>query len=184
MTAAPFELTAELRRYRLLHPEEAALAAEFEALLAEGDIAFRRERRAGHFTASAWVLAPESASVLLIHHRKLDRWLQPGGHADGEVDLTAVAEREVLEETAIAAEQFQGGVIFDLDIHRIPRRRQVAEHDHFDVRFLMVAPAGVTPRGNDETQDARWVPLGELERYTTDLSMLRMREKGLRRLRR
>lgn len=173
-----FSLADALRGYRFRYPRESELVDRFELLLREGNFAFRRDRGAGHLTASAWVLAPSREAVLLIYHRKLERWLQPGGHADGEEDLLAVARREVLEETGLSPIPVESAEILDLDIHRIPARGAVREHDHFDVRFLMVAFDGEEPRGNHETRDARWIALDEIESFNGEESVLRMREKG------
>jgi 8-oxo-dGTP pyrophosphatase MutT (NUDIX family) len=129
-----------------------------------GDPFSRAHYGPGHFTASGFVLSPDGGSVLLVLHRKLSRWLQPGGHIDpADADLFAAACREVAEETGLnhlLAEGDDGGV-FDVDIHPIPARKTEPAHEHFDVRFLLRASATDITR-NDETHDAEWVPLGAL----------------------
>jgi 8-oxo-dGTP pyrophosphatase MutT (NUDIX family) len=129
-----------------------------------GDPFSREHYGPGHFTASGFVLSPDGGSVLLVLHRKLNRWLQPGGHIDpADADLFAAACREVAEETGLnhlPAEGDDGGV-FDVDIHPIPARKTEPAHEHFDVRFLLRASATDITR-NDETHDAEWVPLGAL----------------------
>jgi 8-oxo-dGTP pyrophosphatase MutT (NUDIX family) len=92
----------------------------------------------GHFTGSAWLVSADGHRALLMHHRKLDRWLQPGGHADGEGDLAAVALREAEEETGLRGLRVDPQ-IFDLDRHRIPARGNEPEHWHYDVRFVVHA---------------------------------------------
>ncbi len=135
-----------------------------ELLDSQGDPLSRGHYEPGHFTASGFVLSPDGGSVLLVLHRKLNRWLQPGGHIDpGDADLSAAACREVAEETGLTglkpADGFIG--IYDLDVHPIPARKAEPAHEHFDVRFLLRASATDITR-NDETHDAEWVPLSEL----------------------
>lgn len=145
---------ADIRRnlldYRERRPEEAATVDGFLALLQDPQDPFFRERLAGHFTGSAWVVSADGGRTLLTHHRKLDRWLQPGGHADGDNDLARVALREAEEETGVAGLRLEDGAIFDLDRHWIPERGEVPGHWHYDVRYVVRA-------GDDE----RYVVSGE-----------------------
>ncbi len=137
-----------------------------------------RTQLKGHVTASAWVLDPSGEQVLLIHHRKLDRWLQPGGHADGDADTLAVAQREVWEETGLATEPIIRE-IFDLDIHAIPARGAEPEHFHYDLRYLLRPAVGSTLQINNEVVAAEWVPLHEVHRRSPEESILRMVDKSL-----
>ncbi len=122
--------------------------------------ALYRSSLTGHLTASAFVVDVTSSSVALIHHRKLDRWLQPGGHADGEGNLLLVAATEVAEEIGLSGLSFVLPA-FDIDIHAIPERGEVPAHHHLDLRFLALADGTPDITGNDETNDAGWVPLGD-----------------------
>lgn len=177
-------LERALRHYETRYPEESARVARFRNLLSDGALGYRRERAAGHLTASAWVLDVDDRRVLLVHHRKLDKWLQPGGHADGHTELLEVARTEVLEETGIGTEPLADGEIFDMDIHPIPPHGDVPAHEHFDVRFLLVAADGREPQANEETHDVAWVALDEIEQLSTEESLLRMRRKAREVLRR
>jgi len=126
----------------------------------------------GHFTASGFVISPDGSSLLLIHHRRLDRWLQPGGHIDLEdASPIAAAIREVEEETGVETAPITDSLI-DLDIHPIPPRPPEPKHEHFDLRFALRA---LDDRlvADDEVYDARWVPWAEIGSYDVDQSGLR-----------
>ena len=112
----------------------------------------------GHFTASALLLDADGARALLTHHRFLDRWLQFGGHCDGDPDVFGAALREAEEESGIAGITPVDGRIVDLDVHPVPAnpRRGEPAHLHFDVRFLLRAPAGGVFRASDESHELRW----------------------------
>jgi 8-oxo-dGTP pyrophosphatase MutT (NUDIX family) len=174
-----------LDRYAARHPEEAACVARIRSLVRARPDCFERSCPPGHVTGSAFVASADLRRVLLVHHRKLDRWLQPGGHADGESDVAAVALREAEEETGLAGLRFLGPegapgepVPFDLDVHEIPARPGEPAHEHHDVRFLLVAPAGgEAPRASAESHDVRWFALSELEELGVDESVLRMARK-------
>jgi 8-oxo-dGTP pyrophosphatase MutT (NUDIX family) len=134
----------------------------------------------GHLTASAFVLSPARDALLLILHKKLGLWLQPGGHIEpNDESLAAAARREVAEEVGLALPASAEGAVFDLDIHRIPARRDEPAHEHFDVRFLFQAPT-LGFAINDEVVEARWAPLAEIEQLTTDESVLRVARKLVR----
>jgi 8-oxo-dGTP pyrophosphatase MutT (NUDIX family) len=134
----------------------------------------------GHLTASAFVLSPARDALLLILHKKLGLWLQPGGHIEpSDERLVAAARREVAEEVGLALPASAEGAVFDLDIHRIPARRDEPAHEHFDVRFFFQAPT-LSFAINDEVVAARWAPLAEIDQLTTDESVLRAARKLVR----
>lgn len=132
----------------------------------------------GHFTASAWVVDVAAEAVLLIHHRKLGRWLQPGGHADGDSDLLAVAQREAWEETGLVTSPVTQA-LFDMDIHEIPARGNEAAHVHYDVRFWLSPVEGARLALNHEVMDSRWIPLRDVHTLCQDRSILRMVDKSM-----
>lgn len=131
----------------------------------------------GHLTGSALVVEEGSGRILMLFHRKLQRWLQPGGHADGDANLAAVALREATEETGIDGLRVHPEPI-DLDVHRVtpPGERP---HDHLDVRFLVMAPRGAVVTGNHESEGLRWVVSDDLTQLGVDPGTVRMAERGL-----
>ena len=183
-TADP--LAAELAEYRQRWPDEAAAVALFEQLLGgspSSDPAhpFRRERLAGHFTASAWVVAADGARTLLTHHRKLGLWLQPGGHADGDELLPRAALKEAEEETGLAGLRIEEG-IFDLDRHWIPEHKGVPAHWHYDVRYVVHAGADEAFVVSEESHALAWREIAELaQEEAADASVRRMAQKWLSR---
>jgi 8-oxo-dGTP pyrophosphatase MutT (NUDIX family) len=178
-----------LDRYQQRYPEESAVAARLRALVEGHDDCFDRVCRPGHVTASAWVTTSQRDRFLLVHHRKLGRWLQPGGHADGQADVSAAALREAIEESGLAnlrlAENGSPLTPLDLDVHIIPARYDAAgqlcedAHEHHDVRFLVIADGDLTPRVSDESHDVRWFTAEELQAVTDEESVLRMWRKSI-----
>ena len=176
------EWRRRLEEYGARFPGEADTVRHFRALFDAGDAdgdRWRRERRAGHFTGSAFVVSEDGRRTLLMHHRKLDRWLQPGGHADGERDLAAVALREAEEETGLTG-LVVDPAIFDLDRHAIPARGDEPEHWHYDVRYVVRATAGEEVVPNAESLALAWKEIREIAgRPAYDLSLRRMARKWL-----
>lgn len=140
--------------------------------------ALHRSCLTGHLTGSALIVDPEMERTLLIHHAKLDRWLQPGGHADGDGDLGRVALREAQEETGIDGLRLITPAI-DLDIHEIPARGSEPAHVHLDVRFIVLAPPNALIDHNDEAIDAQWVAWDEAGAYGVQGELRRLMGKGL-----
>ncbi|NYZ63144.1 NUDIX hydrolase [Luteimonas deserti] len=172
-------LERALHRYGAHHPDEAATVAQFLELLEDPFDAFVRERREGHFTASAFVVARDGGRTLLTHHRKLGLWLQPGGHADGDRDLSRVALRETQEETGLRDVRVVP-VIFDLDRHRIPGYGDVPAHWHYDVRYVVHAGADERFVVSDESHALAWVAIADVAADPTyDVSLRRMARRWI-----
>lgn len=117
---------------------------------------FSRECISGHITASAFLLNKENNQALLMHHKKLDKWLQLGGHCDGEADVLAVAVREAQEESGIDNIKPVLMNIFDIDVHYIPAFKQEPEHYHYDIRFLLQAGDNDFII-NNESNNLQWI---------------------------
>lgn len=187
-TDPSLEATDDLQRARrtvaAADAIDPAVAIHRERILAFLDAhpdALHRSCAEGHLTGSALVVDPSSERILLLLHAKVRRWLQPGGHADGDANLAAVALREAHEETGIECLSVDPDPI-DLDVHRFRAAGEV-DHDHLDVRFLVVAPPGATVTTNHESEGARWVGLDELASLDVDPGTVRMARAGLERLR-
>lgn len=152
----PERLARQLEAYARRWPAQAGEAEDFLAFLRSHADVFHRHHPPGHFTGSAWLLDAAGTHALLTHHRKLQRWLQPGGHADGETDLALVALREGEEESGITGLQLEPEP-FDIDRHRIPARGNEPEHWHYDLRFVLRAPPGADFVVGPESLDLAWV---------------------------
>ncbi len=160
-----------------IHVEEFAdVKRKFFELTALEPDALDRSATPGHLTGSALVLNHNATETLLLFHTKLQRWLQPGGHADGEANLARVALKEATEETGIEGLEIVDPAI-DLDIHNVAKPG-APEVLHYDVRFLVFAPEGAEPTGNHESQDIRWVGLSDLDGYDLDPGHHRMITAG------
>jgi 8-oxo-dGTP pyrophosphatase MutT (NUDIX family) len=171
-------LIHQLNQYRTSFSEEKKFVPRFLELL-EHPRCFFRDHLPGHITGSSWIISLDHTKVLLVHHAKLNKWLQPGGHADGDEDVLQVAQREAEEETGLNVSTSESR-IFDIDIHAIPARGEFRQHDHYDIRFLFMADEKEPLIISDESTDLKWVALVELEKYNSSASLIRMREKLLR----
>lgn len=174
-------LIRSIAEYQSAYAEELVFRKQFLALL-EHSRAFYRDHLPGHITASSWIVDRTGQYALLTHHAKLNRWLQPGGHADGQEDVIAVAQREAYEETGLTSLTPVTTAIFDLDIHPIPERPDFPAHLHYDIRFLLKANRDEAFTVTEESHDLAWIDNGDIPHKTgNNLSILRMAEKVRRR---
>ena len=164
-----------LQIYRKSNSKEILLVDRFVDFVKGNSDCFDRSNVNGHVTGSAWLLSPDEKFVLLTHHKKLGRWLQLGGHSDGQSDTLLVSQREAEEESGIKVEAIHEE-IFDIDIHEIPGRLGEPAHLHFDARFLFRA-IDLRYVISLESNDLRWVDLSSIERFSKEKSILRMRDK-------
>ena len=170
----------QLSNYAPDDAREAGFVARMLELCGAAGATERAHFEPGHFTASAFVLSPDRRDLVLIFHKKLGIWVQPGGHVEPtDADLMDSARREVLEEVGLGElEIIQRGdsTLFDVDIHPIPARKLDPAHEHFDVRFAFVAAKRDLVH-SEEVTDLRWVPLAEVEAMATDDSVMRAVKK-------
>lgn len=156
-----FELRAALVAFGDRHPQRTDEVVLFQRFLESDPAVFGREHREGHFTGSAWIVDASGQRCLLTLHAKLGRWLQLGGHADGDPDLAAVALREAEEESGLAGLEVDPR-IFDIDRHRIPARGSEPEHWHYDVRFVVHARADTRFVVSAESKALAWREVAQL----------------------
>jgi 8-oxo-dGTP pyrophosphatase MutT (NUDIX family) len=174
------KLYASLHHYSQEHHGDAHAAACMRFLEQAADH-FDRANVHGHFTGSAWLVDASGEHVLLTHHRKLQRWLQLGGHADGDDDLAAVALREASEESGLQGLMVEPE-IFDVDRHWIPERKREPGHWHYDVRYIVRTGKSEDFIVSDESLELAWVSIAELAHaQDTDESLRRMARKWLER---
>ncbi len=170
-----------LRRYAAVKPPDDDTASSFQEFLGSGGDVFARSHSVGHFTGSAWLVSADGERVLLTHHRKLGRWLQLGGHADGDADLASVALREAEEESGLTDLAVEPD-IFDLDRHGIPARGDEPEHWHYDVRYVVRATGSEQFAISEESLALAWKSIREIASDTSaDVSLRRMAGKWLAR---
>ena len=167
----------QLRNYLNAYQDESARVERFLAFVEENDDCFERSLPIGHLTGSAWVVNQDGTHVLLTHHKKLGKWLQLGGHADGDSDVLRVAIREVVEESGIEAVEPVGAGIYDVDIHLIPARGDGLEHYHYDIRYALRVIGDEQYVVSDESHDLQWIEIAKLHKRTDERSMIRMAKK-------
>lgn len=141
---------------------------------------FERSLEIGHITGSSWLLNKAGDKTLLMHHKKLDKWLQLGGHADGDSDILAVAIKEAQEESGITSIEPVMSTIFDIDIHKIPAHGAIKEHFHYDVRFLLKVTGDEDISINGESNELRWIGKNRKELLSSEPSVVRMFDKWLK----
>jgi 8-oxo-dGTP pyrophosphatase MutT (NUDIX family) len=177
-------LLSLLRAYNPTDPHEQMMLGDTLTFVTQHENCFERSLLEGHITGSAWIVSPDRQQVVLIHHRKLDRWFQPGGHADGNPDVAAVALQEAQEETGLQTLSLihapgESSTIFDVDVHPIPERGNVPTHLHYDIRFLIQANPHEPFGYSDEIKDVCWVYIKEIIRFSDEESIKRMAHKTL-----
>ena len=173
------EIIRQLRDYRTRWPDESEIVARFVDFVSANSACFERSLNIGHVTGSAWVVDGAGARVLLTHHKKLDMWVQLGGHADGDPDAFRVARREAEEESGLEAIEPVWPRIFDIDVHRIPARENEPEHFHWDIRYAFRVAGSEAYRVSGESRDLAWVEIASLGAVTREESMLRMARKWM-----
>lgn len=172
-------LLSLLERYKPEESEEKNSKSRMIQFIRDHKDCFDRQLEIGHITGSSFLINKAGTHALLMHHVKLDKWLQLGGHCDGVSDVLAVALKEAREESGVGNIKPVMLGIFDIDIHTIPEHKGIKEHEHFDVRFLLRVTSDEQVVKNTESNELRWIakdtPLNQLP--TTEPSVMRMFKK-------
>lgn len=172
--------TAEtsLNNYKPIYQSERIYLEKMKNFLKENENFAYRSNLSGHFTGSAWIVNENFDKALLIHHVKLDKWMQPGGHIElGDNSFLAASLREAKEETGISDFHVISENIFDIDIHLIPEKNHEKEHFHYDVRYFLQAKNNNITIDTAEVHNAKWIAIDDLLNENTEESIRRMAEK-------
>ncbi len=159
-------------------PEEEPYKKGMLAFINAYENCFERSLEVGHITASSWLLNNDCSRVLLMHHTKLDMWVQLGGHCDGDSDVLAVAIKEAQEEWGIQNIEPIFSDVFDIDIHLIPETKKEKAHYHYDVRFLLRVVSDEQMVQNEESKALKWFDKNSTL-PTQERSILRMYQKWI-----
>ncbi len=174
-------LLQALAQYQTQYVEESGLIDRFRRFVQAHPDCFERSLAVGHLTGSAWLVNEPGTHVLLTHHRKLNMWIQLGGHADGDVDVWRVALKEAQEESGLARIEPLGRAVFDVDIHAIPARGSDAAHVHYDVRFAFRAVGSDQFTVSDESHALAWCAVAQIPALTSEESIRPMARKWVHR---
>ncbi len=176
-----------LEHYHRRQPAERARVDDVVHFVQARPDCFLRTCRPGHVTGSAWLTSADARRCVLVQHKALGRWLQPGGHSDGEPEVHRTALREAREETGMWDAELwmpsDGPRLLDVDVHRIPARERAdgsvePAHLHYDLRFWVIAPDDATPHAAVEGNAAAWFELERLGDVTEEESVLRLADKA------
>ena len=170
-------LLSKLNRYQPFDAHEYSMCERIVKFVKENPDCFERTLLIGHITGSAFIVNKRHTHTLITHHQKLDKWLQLGGHSDGDPNTMNVALREAEEESGLKTIAPISEDIFDVDVHKIPARKNEPAHYHYDIRFLFEADDAEKLIITNESNDLRWIPLERMEEYTTEETVLRMIKK-------
>jgi 8-oxo-dGTP pyrophosphatase MutT (NUDIX family) len=177
MDLAPVLALLEAHANNDLSPGEAMAVARTVQFIGGHPDCLLRTCLEGHLTGSAWIVSGDRCMTLLTHHGKLDKWLQLGGHADGDPDLLAVAMREAFEESGLKSIRPVSTTLFDVDRHRIPARGSEPEHWHHDLRFMIEADPAEPLVISSESKELSWVEVARVTTLNPEESMARMVRK-------
>jgi len=170
-------LLSAMNSHQAINDVEAEHRQRTITFVSDNETCCDRNLTIGHITASSWIIDETFEHALLTHHRKLNRWLQLGGHVEDDKHILAAALREAREESGLDDIHTISETIFDVDVHLIPARKQEPEHFHYDVRFLFQARRDDRLTISDESHDLRWFSITELRDLGGDDSIDRMVEK-------
>ena len=166
-----------LNHYTPSDPEEQVAKQHIIEFVHNHENCFERSLDVGHITGSAWLINKDGTKALLMHHAKLNMWVQLGGHCDGDHDVLRVALREAQEESGIMGIAPVNDKIFDIDVHLIPANSKEKEHYHYDVRFLLQVTSDEQIVQNSESKELAWFGKDRQGLPTDSRSVMRMFDK-------
>ncbi len=166
-----------LTDYALVYPEEKVVVDQYLDFVQSHENCFSRTELSGHVTGSAWVVNRAGTHVLLTHHRKLNIWVQLGGHADGQADILLAARREAIEESGIESLIALDDALFNIDIHPIPERGDEPAHLHYDATFIFQTTVSDDFVVSEESHALEWVDISHVSQKSSEACMLRMASK-------
>ncbi len=161
-----------LHLYRPEGEPEAADLRRVRALAGAADDPWRRDLPL-HVTASALIVHPPTARVLLRWHQRQQAWLQVGGHGDpGETDPLAIARREAVEETGLAdLAPWPNAHLRQVVIVGVPAGSGEPAHEHADLRYFLATGAPDTARAENEHTPLRWLSLAQAREATSEANL-------------
>lgn len=169
-------LIEAIKRYQAEFTEEEEVE-QILGFIGSTDNLFGRDSKIGHITCGAWIVDSNLANVILVRHRRLGRWIQPGGHIEPMETPFAGALREAMEETGLEKLVLWRDGLFNLSVHLFPEGKDGPAHLHYDFRYLFFAPKTSRIIATDETDGVAWVPLDKISSYTGEATILAMAEK-------
>jgi len=170
-------LIQQLQAHKAFDEHEHAMCVALIRFVQTYENCAARELLIGHLTGSAWIVDEDLTHTLLTHHRKLNLWVQLGGHVEDDADMLSASWREAREESGLQNLRLLVPQIFDVDIHRIPARKNEPEHFHYDIRFAFQADRHAPLTVSSESRELMWVALDNIKALTTEESILRMVRK-------
>ena len=177
-----WQILTKLKEYRGIDVFEEARRVEIVKFIEANEHCFERTCVHGHITGSAWLLDRQKQRVLLTYHGKLGKWLQLGGHADGNSDVFGVALQEAREESGIMNIKPLSDEIFDVDVHLIPQHMHEPAHYHYDLRFLLQTEETDSFVISEESKELGWFLVSEVLTLPLEDSLQRMARKTLQRI--
>ncbi len=183
MQHASRQLLEQLARHMCEDDAEAASITLTKKMIVQHEDIWLRSCTYGHITGSGLILDKVNERVLLMYHRKLQLWLQMGGHGEGELDPSHIALREAIEESALPDLTFfpfsKQPMFVDVDAHTIPARHDVPEHYHLDFRYLLLTSSPEKIRlPHAEAHDLRWYSFAEIPALPLKPATLRLVKKA------
>lgn len=169
-------LSLMVKRYEPLDTNDSKSRKSLLRFLESSTHPFGKANPLGHVTASTWIINHDATKVLMTYHRKLEKWLQLGGHTNEDESIQEAALREAREESGNEAIELLYDAIYDLDVHFIPAHGATPAHYHYDVRFLCLANDDGPIAISDESIDLKWISVSKINEYTVEPSILRMIE--------